>query len=204
METAVKGRKRAGRPPKGAVRGKTASFTARITPALRTALDAEADETGRSLADVIEDRIRDSYDQKNDAKRIVEALGGEKNFRFFQLFAIFIQSVEASASGKHGADRESWLTNPWVFDQVANNIPIILRDLRDRLSLGAPKRPSRPGDDPEKIDMLGEMFARTLDAQLDFINQDEVRVGNDMAHNEKLIAMGKIKQALSTRRTKAQ
>ena len=50
----------AGRKPQGEYKGKTATLTTRIEPDTRTALEKAAKETGRSLSQEIENRLRRS------------------------------------------------------------------------------------------------------------------------------------------------
>jgi hypothetical protein len=50
----------AGRPPKGEFRGKTATLTTRITPAVRAGLEREAAKNGRSLSQEVEKRLATS------------------------------------------------------------------------------------------------------------------------------------------------
>ncbi|MGR9204121.1 hypothetical protein ACU8OG_09290 [Rhizobium leguminosarum] len=64
----------AGRKPKGEFSGKSAAFSTRITPELRAALEKESKETGKSLSQIVERRLRDSFDHPERWKR---ALGAE-------------------------------------------------------------------------------------------------------------------------------
>lgn len=64
----------AGRKPKGEFSGKSAAFSTRITPELRAALEKESKETGKSLSQIVERRLRDSFDNPERWKR---ALGAE-------------------------------------------------------------------------------------------------------------------------------
>lgn len=61
-----------GRKPKGEFKGKSAAFSTRITPQLRAALDEEAAHGGMSLSQIVERRLRDSFDRP---KRTELALG---------------------------------------------------------------------------------------------------------------------------------
>ncbi|MDH6275601.1 hypothetical protein M2311_005701 [Rhizobium leguminosarum] len=62
----------AGRKPSGEFSGKSSAFSTRITPELRAALEKESQDTGKSLSQIVERRLRDSFDIP---KRWERALG---------------------------------------------------------------------------------------------------------------------------------
>ncbi|MGO7916228.1 hypothetical protein ACC702_32375 [Rhizobium ruizarguesonis] len=64
----------AGRKPDGEFSGKSAVFSTRITPELRAALEKESKRTGKSLSQIVERRLRESFD---DPKRRERALGAD-------------------------------------------------------------------------------------------------------------------------------
>ncbi|MER8455833.1 hypothetical protein NKH24_06800 [Mesorhizobium sp. M1300] len=92
-------RKRApggGRKPKGSYEGKSSAFSTRITPELRVLLDEEAERTGQSLSQIVERRLRESFDQP---KRMQKALGPTHVRALAYMLARVIASLE-SATGK--------------------------------------------------------------------------------------------------------
>ncbi|WP_037435827.1 hypothetical protein [Sinorhizobium fredii] len=87
----------AGRKPKGEFSGKSAAFSTRITPELRAALEKESKETGKSLSQIVERRLRDSFDHP---KRWERALGPEHVRAFAYVVAKIVSSLEV-ATGQH-------------------------------------------------------------------------------------------------------
>ncbi|RUU86115.1 hypothetical protein EOB59_29990 [Mesorhizobium sp. M7A.F.Ca.MR.176.00.0.0] len=62
-----------GRKPSGEFAGKSAAFSTRITPELRSALDAESESSGKSISQIVERRLRESYDEPKRMQRILGA-----------------------------------------------------------------------------------------------------------------------------------
>ncbi|MGN7802952.1 hypothetical protein ACTJKE_09475 [Ensifer sp. 22521] len=86
-----------GRKPNGEFAGKSAAFSTRITPELRAALDKESKETGKSISQIVERRLRDSFDHP---KRWERALGPEHVRAFAYVVAKIVSSLEV-ATGQH-------------------------------------------------------------------------------------------------------
>lgn len=87
----------AGRKPNGEFSGKSAVFSTRITPELRAALEKESKETGKSLSQIVERRLRDSFDHP---KRWEHALGAKHIRSLAYMVAKIAGDVEAR-TGRH-------------------------------------------------------------------------------------------------------
>lgn len=111
-----------GRPPKGEHRGKSATFSTRITPELRSALEYAAETSGRSISQEVETRLRLSFDaelQRGQRDKLIEAFGGEESFALFVVLSMFIQSIEIKTGRPWHADR-------YTYEQVAAGAAFIL------------------------------------------------------------------------------
>ncbi|MBY5888087.1 hypothetical protein HFN49_18055 [Rhizobium leguminosarum] len=87
----------AGRKPNGEFSGKSAVFSTRITPDLRALLEKESKQTGKSLSQIVERRLRDSFDQPDRWKR---ALGAEHVRALAYVVAKIATSLEIR-TGRH-------------------------------------------------------------------------------------------------------
>lgn len=87
----------AGRKPDGEFSGKSAVFSTRITPDLRAMLEKESKETGKSLSQIVERRLRDSFD---DPKRWERALGAKHVRALAYMVAKIATSLEIR-TGRH-------------------------------------------------------------------------------------------------------
>lgn len=98
-----KGKAKAGRKPKGEYAGKSAVFSTRITPDLRAMLEEEAERTGRSISQVVERRLRDSFDRP---KRMERALGAKHVRALAYMVARVVSSLEVATG--HAWNRDSF------------------------------------------------------------------------------------------------
>lgn len=87
----------AGRKPDGEFSGKSAVFSTRITPDLRAMLEKESKETGKSLSQIVERRLRDSF---SHPKRWERALGAEHVRALAYMVAKIAASLEIR-TGRH-------------------------------------------------------------------------------------------------------
>ncbi|WET72889.1 hypothetical protein [Rhizobium croatiense] len=87
----------AGRKPDGEFSGKSAVFSTRITPDLRALLEKESKQTGKSLSQIVERRLRDSFDHPDRWKR---ALGAEHVRALAYVVAKIATSLEIR-TGRH-------------------------------------------------------------------------------------------------------
>ena len=107
----------AGRKSQGEYKGKTATLTTRITLDTRTALEKAAKETGRSLSQEIENRLRRSIASDHGS-------GEEKHNRAFGRLALELAGMVEAMTG------EGWRTDPFAHRALRAALNIIL----DRLA----------------------------------------------------------------------
>src|SRR5438094_547490 len=100
-----------GRKPKGEFSGKSATFSTRITPNLRKALDAAAKKSGRSLSQEVEHRLADS-------------IYGRSDDRATRAFCFLISEL-ARAVGFGHWDR-NWHNDPRLREIFKLAIPMLL------------------------------------------------------------------------------
>lgn len=120
----------AGRKPNGEFSGKSAVFSTRITPELRAALEKESKETGRSLSQIVERRLRDSFDQP---KRWERALGPEHVRAFAYAVTKIINSLEV-ATGQH------WHTDAFTSRALKSALNLAVNYLGSRDEVRVPER----------------------------------------------------------------
>lgn len=106
--------------PKGQYENKTSVLSTRITSELREALEASARQSGRSLSQEIEHRLRRSF--KEDRK-LVDRFGGR------QMYAVF-QTAALVAELRLGHGNDVWLRDPHFFDQTLKAIVAVLEQFR--------------------------------------------------------------------------
>ena len=97
-------RKRApggGRKPRGEYSRKSAVFSTRITQDLRDALDAESSETGQSLSQIVEKRLRESIENTRSKREL-----GPKHVRALAFIVARLATIlERECSSKWTDDR---------------------------------------------------------------------------------------------------
>jgi hypothetical protein len=149
-------RKRApggGRKPQGEFRGKTTTFTTRITPDLRRGLEREARRAARSLSQEVERRLRDSLEHP---KKIRKQWGDGHVWALASLISRAVRSVELS-TGKH------WVTDPYTSRAIRTAIEVILNDLM----------PKGPMEIPERIEDRNKSVTQTRPEEADFFRHPE-------------------------------
>lgn len=97
-----------GRKPKGDFAGKSSAFSTRITPELRAALDSESEQTGKSISQIVERRLRESYDEP---KRMQRSLGPDHVRALAYIVAHLAQKVEDQT-------RQAWHQDRFTFDAL--------------------------------------------------------------------------------------
>jgi hypothetical protein len=106
----------AGRKPRGPIKGKSETFTTRITPAVKTALEREAQRHNRSLSQEIELRLRYSIEQP---KRRERALGVSPHADL----GIVVAQLAAGVTAMTG---ENWRKDAFSFEAVKSAIEFAL------------------------------------------------------------------------------
>ncbi|MER8744198.1 hypothetical protein NKH54_14050 [Mesorhizobium sp. M1004] len=101
-----------GRKPKGEFAGKSSAFSTRITPDLRADLDAESASTGKSISQIVERRLRESYDEP---KRMQRILGPDHVRALSYLVAHLAMEVEKQT-------RLEWHQDRFTFNAIVSAI----------------------------------------------------------------------------------
>jgi hypothetical protein len=105
--------------PRGEYSNKSRVLSTRIREDTRAALEGAAAESGRSLSQEIERRLRQSFDQD----RLISAkFGTRQNYALLRLLA----SLFDTAPGNN----ESWLNDADNYNHVAHSIRVVLDALR--------------------------------------------------------------------------
>lgn len=105
-----------GRKPKGDFAGKSSAFSTRITPELRAALDAESERTGKSVSQIVERRLRESFEEQ---KRMQRNLGKDHVKALAYLVAHMATTIEARTKARWHQDM---FTNRAVRAAVSHTI----------------------------------------------------------------------------------
>lgn len=105
--------RKVGAPARGEYIDRTRTLTTRITGDLRDALDVAAAQSGRSLGQEVERRLRRSFDED---QRIIETLGGRENYAILRLISCVLDS--------HGGD---WRVDEANFDYIIAAAVLVLR-----------------------------------------------------------------------------
>lgn len=90
--------------PKGEYVGKTAVFSTRIRPDLRSKLEEATKVSGRSLSQEVEHRLRRSFVEDD---KIADAFGDRRTYRLMRMMA---DAMHLSAGSQ-----TDWLSNPFDF-----------------------------------------------------------------------------------------
>jgi hypothetical protein len=121
-------KKRRGPVPKGEYADKAATISTRITADLRGWLERAAKNSGRTLSQEIENRLRQTFVEE---ERMIDRFGGERTARILQVVASVLHGVRNPENPE--AD---WLDDPCAFDLGVDAIYWSL----------APVRPPHPPD----------------------------------------------------------
>jgi hypothetical protein len=108
--------------PKGEFTGQSAVLSTRIRPETRAALEAAAKESGRSLSQEIEFRLRSTF---LEDEKIVDVFGSKKNYAIMRMAASLAESM------MNARDRAAdWTADPYLYDQVTKSIALVFELLR--------------------------------------------------------------------------
>jgi hypothetical protein len=129
--------------PTGEYGDKSQVLSTRIRADTRAALVAAAENSGRSLSQEIEHRLRRTF---TDDENIVDAFGSRRNYALMKLIA---SVIETTANLKR--PNADWLDVPYAFDQVTRAIAAVLEKIRPAGEL------PNSIDDDEMLDHGGRM-----------------------------------------------
>jgi hypothetical protein len=153
-----------GRKPKGNYKQKTKVFSARLRADTRAAIEKAAINSGHSLSQEIEHRLRRSFDEDQN---LFEKLGGRENYAVLRLIAS-LMSVMLHPSDiitlSPAEPRKSWLHDPYLFDQLVRAIAVVLEELKPEGERDAP--PVVPGGGGDVFDIIAPLQGRIRAAQL--------------------------------------
>ena len=128
-----KQRRRPGRPPRTPAPGERVPMSFRVTPEFKAKLDQAAKESGKSLAQEVEQRLERSF---VDA----EIWGGHLNMAAHHALAAVVFTLAGEARIKP----ESWLYNPKAFEVVIKVWRVALK------AAGIPALKDYPDDTAEE------------------------------------------------------
>jgi hypothetical protein len=115
-------KKRRGPVPKGEYADKAATISTRITADLRGWLERAAKNSGRTLSQEIENRLRQTFVEE---ERMIDRFGGERTARILQVVASVLHGVRNSENPGAG-----WLDDPRAFDLGVDAIYWTLEPVR--------------------------------------------------------------------------
>ena len=120
--------KKGGRPPKGDYPNRLATFSTRVTPELREALDEAARRGGRSLSQEVERRLRRSF----DADSLEQAFENSEHYALARIFKKIIDAIE------HISFRP-WHDSAYTVDAVGRAMWLVLKAFQGSTSQKAPE-----------------------------------------------------------------
>ena len=103
--------------PKGEYSGKSSVFSTRIRPDLRQGLEKAAKQSGRSLSQEVEFRLRRSFVEDD---RIADAFGDRQTYRLMRMMADAIHIFDEPAGSKR------WTDNPVTFHLAQEAVIAVL------------------------------------------------------------------------------
>jgi hypothetical protein len=109
--TKRKKQSRRGRPPSGEFPGKSSTFTTRIQPETRRALDEAARKNGRTVSVMAEYILR---------QWLKKPAGDPRNVALAAAVALLAENIERDA-------KKSWRDDPWVGFALANGVENLVR-----------------------------------------------------------------------------
>ncbi len=121
--------------PKGEYPDKSKVLSTRIRPDLRAQLDAASKESGRSLSQEIEHRLRRTFIED---EKFMYMFGSKTNFFIMRAIDLAIQTVVMNYEQK--AD---WIHNPEIFEQVVKTIGFFLDAIRPPYVIRPPHSTSK-------------------------------------------------------------
>jgi hypothetical protein len=117
-------KRRRGPAPKGEYADKAATISTRITADLRGWLERAAKNSGRTLSQEIENRLRQTFVEE---ERMIDRFGGERTARILQVVALVLNGMRNPENPE--AD---WLDDPRAFDLGVDAIYWTLEPVRPR------------------------------------------------------------------------
>jgi hypothetical protein len=117
--------------PRGEYAGKSSVFSTRIRPDLRQKLEQGAKQSGRSLSQEIEHRLRRSFVED---EKISETFGDRRTFLIMKMIAMGIHLPRIREEAE-----VSWLDDPYYFDLSIGTALSILEAIRPKGEVKLPE-----------------------------------------------------------------
>lgn len=108
--------------PKGEYVGQTAVLSTRISPELRSRLEAEVERNGKTLSREIEHRLRRSFTEDD---QISEAFGSRRNYALMRAISMVLEIWHNPADVL-----ANWRDDPVAYDQMCKKIEGVLKAMR--------------------------------------------------------------------------
>jgi hypothetical protein len=193
----------AGRKPRGDYRGKAATFTTRIQPELRAALDKAARESNRSLSQEVERRLDESF---KIAAKIARDFGPPHIAAFSHLVSEVGRMAELM-TGKR------WREDRFTFEAFKSAVNILLDrlaydgdlQLPERCALSANETDRHSpgfGEQMRRPDGVGAAIALGLWSQIEMSDTPPPRKGVHLANQ--FYALPKVRRDLGLKSNKEQ
>jgi hypothetical protein len=117
--------------PRGEYAGKSSVFSTRIRPDLRKKLEQGAKQSGRSLSQEVEHRLRRSFVED---EKISDTFGDRRTFLIMKMIAMGINLPRMREEAN-----VSWLDDPYYFDLSIGTALSILEAIRPKGEITAPE-----------------------------------------------------------------
>jgi hypothetical protein len=171
----------AGRKPKGEYRGKSATFTTRIQPELRAALDKAAVKNNRSLSQEVEKRLHDSFELP---AQLARRFGPSHIAAFSRLVSEVGKGVEL-VTGKR------WRDDRFTYEAFKSAVNMLLNRCAAEGDVRVPERCAESANDIDRNSPgLGEQMRRPeavgAAAALGLLSQTELMDAPPLNHPDNL------------------
>jgi hypothetical protein len=157
-----KAKNRGGRPRRRKIKpGDRVPIGLRVTPQMKARIDSAATDSGRSQSQEIEMRLERSFSQEQVAHEIIGAIYGDQiggmmimlgaAIKTTGSFATMAGILPSAAVADSWLGEDSWLKDPFLFDQVSQAVATIVEAHRPP---GAILRPDQVQHLPEELGAL--------------------------------------------------
>ena len=124
---------RPGRPSREPAEGERVGLSLRVTPRTKRALDAAAENNGKSLSQEAEARIDQTFRDERLLPQTLDLAYGPRNSGLLFLIGWLTKRVAEISSGPPNrgisAASPDWMTDPWARHQVAEAIRMVADEL---------------------------------------------------------------------------
>jgi hypothetical protein len=131
-----------GRPPKPPESRRRNNLTIRIRDETRIALQRTANENQRSLSEEAENRLEHSMLAAESSRQIFDYAHGPFVTALLFMVAKIMHdtgSIAGFVSGVSPSDTQKWMSNPYVFNQIAEALRLLFEAIEPQGDIGIPK-----------------------------------------------------------------